>query len=75
MKKVGLTLPELSLIAATRVALGGGLALLYADRFPDRKRKLVGWSLFLLGVASTVPIGRMVLDRRSPEPCALDEVV
>jgi hypothetical protein len=64
MKKAGLTLPELSLIASTRVMLGGGLALLYADRLSERQRKVAGWTMFLLGVASTVPLGRMVLDRR-----------
>lgn len=64
MKEIRLTLPQLSLIAGTRVALGWGLALLYSDRFNNRQRKTLGWTLFLAGVASTVPLGRMVLDRR-----------
>lgn len=69
MKKTHLTLPQLSLIAGTRVALGAGVALLYADRMNERQRTLAGWALFLLGAASTVPLVRVVLDnRRQIEP-------
>lgn len=64
MKKIGLTLPQLSLIAGTRVALGGGLALLFADRLNENQRKAAGWALFLAGVISTVPLGRLVLEKR-----------
>ncbi len=64
MKVIPLTLPQLSLIAGTRVALGWGLALLYSDRFNNRQRKALGWALFLAGVVSTVPLGRLVLDKR-----------
>lgn len=64
MKKTRLTLPELSAIAATRVILGGGAALLFGDRLTGKQRKLAGWAMFLVGVASTVPLGRLVLDRR-----------
>jgi hypothetical protein len=64
MKVIPLTLPQLSLIAGTRVALGWGIALLYSDRFSNRQRKTLGWTLFLAGVISTVPLGRLVLDKR-----------
>jgi hypothetical protein len=64
MKQIKLTLPQLSLIAGTRVVLGGGLALLFADRLSERQRVAVGWTLFLTGVASTVPLGWMVLAKR-----------
>jgi hypothetical protein len=64
MKEIRLTLPELSLIAGTRVALGSGVALLFADRLSDNQRKAAGWALFLMGVASTIPLGKMVLDKR-----------
>ena len=47
---------ELGLIAATRGALGFGVGLLMADKFRKEKRKVVGWSLFLTGLASTIPI-------------------
>ena len=64
MKQIRLTLPQLALIAGTRAALGGGIALLFLDRLTDRQRKALGWTLFLTGVASTIPLGRLVLDKR-----------
>jgi len=64
MKHTRLTLPELSLIAGTRVALGGGIALLFAECLSGKQRKAAGWALFLTGVISTVPLGKLVLDRR-----------
>ena len=54
------TLPELALIAATRGALGFGAGLLLAGKFSKEWRKAIGWSLFLTGVASTVPIAMRV---------------
>jgi hypothetical protein len=64
MKETRLTLLEVSLIAGTRAALGGGLALLFADRLSQRQRKTAGWALFLTGVVSTIPLGKLVLDSR-----------
>lgn len=64
MKETRLTLPQLSLIAGTRVALGGGMALLFADTLSGRQRKTLGWALFLAGVISTIPLGRLVLGKR-----------
>jgi hypothetical protein len=52
----GVTVPEIALIAATRGAIGFGAGLLLADKFKGERRKVLGWSLFLSGVASTVPI-------------------
>lgn len=68
MKDIRLTLPELSIIAATRVALGGGLALLLADRLTKKQRKAAGWSLFLVGAVTTVPIALSVLGRVTSHP-------
>jgi len=56
MKETRLTLPELALIAGTRAALGAGVALLLGDLLPDEKRKAVGWTLFLVGAVTTVPL-------------------
>lgn len=64
MKKVRLSLPQLSLLAATRVVLGTGVGLLFADRYGNRERKLVGWALFMAGAASTIPLARLVLNKR-----------
>jgi hypothetical protein len=49
MKKAELALPEIMLIAGTRVMVGAGGALLLADKLKDDKRKMIGWTLFLIG--------------------------
>ena len=64
MKRTSLTLPQVALIAVTRVALGGGIALLFSDRLSGKQRRAAGWALFLAGAASTIPLAKLVLDRR-----------
>jgi hypothetical protein len=64
--KAELTLPEIALIAATRGMLGAGLALLLADRLNRDQRKSVGWTLFLVGAISTVPLAIDVLSKLLP---------
>ena len=64
MKQSRLTIPELALIAGTRAVLGGGVALLFADRFNERQRRAAGWGLFLAGVITTIPLVKLVLDKR-----------
>lgn len=64
MKETRLTLPQLWIIAATRALLGGGIALLFVDRLTERQRKSAGWTLFLAGAISSIPLGRLVLDKR-----------
>ena len=56
MREVQVTLPELALLVGTRAALGAGLGLLLADRLPESQRKAVGWTLFLVGAVTTVPL-------------------
>lgn len=63
MKLRTVTLPELALVAGTRVALGVGVGLLLAGRFRDEQRRAVGWTLFLLGALNTVPVAIEVLGR------------
>jgi hypothetical protein len=46
---------ELALIAATRGAIGFGAGLLMSSKLKKDRRKVVGWSLFLTGLASTIP--------------------
>jgi hypothetical protein len=58
------TLPELFLIASTRVALGAGGGLLLADRLTAEQRRAVGWTLLGIGVISTIPLAAQVLRRR-----------
>jgi len=57
----GLTIPEIMLIAGTRVALGVGLGLLISDRLNKDQRKGAGWALLAVGVLTTFPIVRGVL--------------
>ncbi len=54
-------LPDLFLVAGTRVLLGTGIGLLLADRLAHRRRRAIGWALFLGGAASTIPIAYKVL--------------
>jgi hypothetical protein len=63
-RKRELTLPEIALIASTRGAIGFGAGLLLAGKFRKEWRKAVGWSLFLIGVASTVPIAVRVFGEK-----------
>ena len=62
-----MTVPEIALIAATRGAIGFGAGLLLAEKFKRERRKVLGWSLFLSGLASTVPIAMHVFGKRQTE--------
>jgi hypothetical protein len=64
MKKVNLTMPELAVIGGTRGLLGAGLALLLSDLLDSRQRRAVGWTLFLVGAISTIPLAVDVLGKR-----------
>jgi hypothetical protein len=66
MRDTRVTIPELALIAGTRVALGTGLGLLLGNRLSDGQRRSVGWTLFLLGAVTTIPLAMEVLGHRSP---------
>ena len=61
MKARTVTIPELVLIAGTRVALGIGIGLLIAGRFRNDTRKAVGGALLSVGALSTVPIAAGIL--------------
>ena len=64
MKKAELTIPEIALIAGTRGMLGAGVGLLLADRLNDDQRKAIGWTLFIAGAISTIPLVIEVLSKR-----------
>ena len=66
LKLKPMTVPELAIIAATRGAIGFGAGLLLADKFKQGKRKTLGWSLFLSGVASTIPIALHIFRKKQP---------
>jgi hypothetical protein len=56
MRHHRITTPEIALIAATRGMLGAGIGLLTAERLRTHTRHTVGWTLFAIGVLSTIPI-------------------
>jgi hypothetical protein len=64
MKKVELTLPEIALIAGTRGMIGAGAGLLLADKLNDEQRRVIGWSLLIIGAISTIPLAIEVLSKR-----------
>jgi hypothetical protein len=64
MKKAELALPEIALIGGTRGLLGAGIALLLADRLGRGQRRAIGWTLFLVGAISTIPLAVDVLSKR-----------
>lgn len=63
MRERSLSIPEIILIGGTRGALGAGLALLLADRLNLDQRRAVGWTLFLVGAVSTLPIALNILSK------------
>jgi hypothetical protein len=65
MRTTTVTLPELALVAATRGMAGAGAGLLVADRIGADKRKTLGWTLFLIGVLSTIPLMLQVFGKRT----------
>ena len=64
MKKIELTLTELALIGGTRGALGAGIALLLGNKLKAEQRKSIGWTLFLIGAVTTIPLALDVLSKR-----------
>jgi hypothetical protein len=63
MKERNLTIPEIVLIAGTRVALGVGIGLLISDRLNKDQRKAAGWSLLAVGLVTTIPIVAGILGK------------
>jgi hypothetical protein len=62
-----LTVPEIAVIAATRGAIGFGAGLLLSEKFQQHRRKVLGWTLFLSGLASTIPIAMRVFGRKQAQ--------
>jgi hypothetical protein len=61
MRETRISLPELALVGGTRALLGAGLGLLLAGRLPEGQRRAIGWTLFLVGALSTIPLAFEVL--------------
>ena len=73
MKERSITIPEIALIGATRVALGAGLGFLLSEKFNKDQRRAAGWALFGVGVLTTVPILLGIVGKRAAteKPVAL----
>jgi len=56
MYERSVTIPEVILIAGTRVALGAGLGLLIGEKLGRDVRKGAGWALLGMGVVTTIPL-------------------
>jgi hypothetical protein len=65
MKEKSISIPEIGLLAGTRVALGVGLGLIIADRISPAARKGAGAALLAVGALSTIPIVMDILTKPS----------
>ncbi|HEY7337220.1 MAG TPA: hypothetical protein VH639_20180 [Bryobacteraceae bacterium] len=63
LKQRAITIPEIIMIAGTRVALGLGIGLLISGRLNKDQRKAAGWALLGVGIATTVPLMKTVLGK------------
>lgn len=63
MQEKSLTIPEIAIIAGTRVAFGAGLGLLLSRKLAPDTRKGAGCALLAVGVLSTIPIVLGILGR------------
>jgi hypothetical protein len=59
--KRAVTIPEIMLIAGTRVALGVGIGLLTSGWLKKNQKQAAGWALLGVGVFSTFPIVKGLL--------------
>jgi hypothetical protein len=67
MHERGLTIPEIGLIAGTRVALGVGIGLLISEKLTRDERRSAGWALVAVGALTTIPIVLNVITKPKHE--------
>ena len=56
MQEKKVTVPQLMLIAGTRVMLGAGIGLLVAGYLNEIQRVSIGWTLTIVGALLTIPL-------------------
>jgi hypothetical protein len=56
MRERILTVPDIMLIAGTRVALGVGIGLLVSKKLGEGARQGAGWALLAMGALTTIPL-------------------
>lgn len=61
MKRTSLTVPEVILLAGTRVALGVGVGLLLSEKLDRSTRRGAGVALLAVGALTTIPLAAQVL--------------
>jgi hypothetical protein len=64
MRRLALTIPEVAFIAGTRGALGFGAGLLLSAKIERSRRRAIGWTLFAIGLATTIPAARTLFRKR-----------
>jgi len=62
-----LCLPEIMLIAGTRVALGAGIGLLLAGRLNRDQCRAAGLALTLVGALTSIPLAVTVIGQKSKD--------
>ena len=60
-----LSVPEIILIAGTRVVFGLGIGLLLSGRLSRDQRKAAGLALTLVGALTTIPLAMSVIGQKS----------
>ena len=55
------SIPDLILIAGTRVALGVGIGLVISERLNKDQRRAAGWALVGMGAATTIPLAIKII--------------
>jgi len=63
VKRVELPVPEIGILAVTRAMLGAGVGLMVAEKLSERQRRVIGRTLFLIGVLSTIPLAKDIARR------------
>ena len=64
MREIRIPVPEIGLIAGTRMALGVGIGLLLADQLSREQRQAAGIALVAIGGLTTFPLVADILGRR-----------
>jgi len=63
IKEKNLPVPLIGILAATRGMLGAGAALLFLSDMKRTKRRKLGWTLFLTGALSTIPLAYRIFHK------------
>jgi hypothetical protein len=68
MRTYPLMVPQIGLIAGTRMALGVGIGFLLAPRLSDEQRRAAGWALVAVGALTTIPLALQVFGSPTRTP-------